>query len=53
MSLARLFQTQSKPREAQQLLAQIYDRFNEGFDTVDLREARALLDVAQSGAESK
>ena len=44
MSLARLYQNQGKKKEARGLLAQIYDRFTEGFDTVDLREAKALLD---------
>ncbi len=44
MSLARLYQRQSKPREARDLLTQIYKRFSEGFDTMDLREAKAQLD---------
>jgi predicted ATPase len=44
MSLARLYQKQGKQEEAWDLLAQIYNRFTEGFDTVDLREAKALLD---------
>jgi predicted ATPase len=44
MSLARLYQNQGKQEEARRLLTQIYDRFTEGFDTVDLREAKALLD---------
>jgi hypothetical protein len=44
MSLARLYQSQGKQREARHLLTQIYDRFTEGFDTVDLRGAKALLD---------
>jgi TOMM system kinase/cyclase fusion protein len=43
MSLTRLWQGQGKHAEARQLLAPIYDWFTEGFDTVDLREARALL----------
>jgi DNA-binding winged helix-turn-helix (wHTH) protein len=43
MSLARLWQHQGKPAEAQALLAPIYGWFTEGFDTVDLREAAALL----------
>jgi predicted ATPase len=43
MSLSRLWQQQGKPGEARQLLAEIYAWFTEGFDTVDLREARALL----------
>ena len=32
------------PREARDLLAPIYDWFTEGFDTLDLKEAKALLD---------
>jgi predicted ATPase len=42
--LARLWQQQGKCAEAYQLLAEVYDWFTEGFETVDLREARALLD---------
>jgi len=45
MSLSRLWQQQGKPAEARQLLAEVYTWFTEGFDTVDLREAKALLDV--------
>jgi predicted ATPase/DNA-binding winged helix-turn-helix (wHTH) protein len=44
MSIARLYQHQGKKKEARQLLTQIYDRFTEGFDTVDLRGAKAMLD---------
>jgi DNA-binding winged helix-turn-helix (wHTH) protein/tetratricopeptide (TPR) repeat protein len=44
MSVARLYQNQGKQKQARALLAEIYDRFTEGFDTVDLREAKALLD---------
>jgi predicted ATPase len=44
MSMARLYKNQNKQKEAQALLAQIYERFTEGFDTLDLREAEALLD---------
>jgi predicted ATPase len=43
MSLARLWQQQGKKREAHQLLSGIYGWFTEGFDTVDLKEAKALL----------
>src|SRR5262249_22076721 len=45
MSLSRLWQHQSKHAEARQLLADIYGWFTEGFDTVDLQEARALLEA--------
>jgi predicted ATPase/class 3 adenylate cyclase len=42
--LARLWQQQGKRKEASELLAPVYDWFTEGFDTRDLKEARALLD---------
>ena len=44
MSLGRLWQQQGKRQEAHDLLAPIYDWFTEGFDTADLREAKALLE---------
>jgi predicted ATPase len=44
MSLARLWQQQGKPDEAQQLLAEIYNWFTESFETTDLQEAKALLE---------
>ncbi|MBI4321169.1 MAG: AAA family ATPase [Chloroflexi bacterium] len=47
MSLARLWRTQGKTTEARDRLASIYSWFAEGFDTPDLREARALLDELQ------
>ncbi len=43
-SLARLWQQQGQVDRARQALSAIYDWFTEGFDTRDLREARALLD---------
>jgi predicted ATPase len=43
-SLARLWRDQGKRTEARDLLAPVYGWFTEGFDTADLREARALLD---------
>jgi predicted ATPase len=45
MSLSRLWQCHGKRAEAYTLLAPIYDWFTEGFDTVDLQEARALLEA--------
>jgi class 3 adenylate cyclase/predicted ATPase len=42
-SLARLWRDQGKRQEAHDLLAAIYGWFTEGFDTVDLKEAEALL----------
>jgi predicted ATPase/class 3 adenylate cyclase len=44
MSLARLWQQHGKRDEARELLAPIYDWFTEGFDTADLKEAKALLE---------
>ena len=43
-SLAHLWACQGKRGEARDLLAPIYGWFTEGFETSDLREARALLD---------
>jgi predicted ATPase len=43
MSLSRLWRGQGKREEARQLLGEVYHWFTEGFDTPDLREARALL----------
>jgi predicted ATPase len=44
MSLARLWRDQGKRDEARDLLAPVYGWFTEGFDTLDLKEAKALLD---------
>jgi predicted ATPase len=44
ISLSRLWQTQGKRTEARQMLAAIYGWFSEGFDTLDLQEAVALLE---------
>jgi predicted ATPase len=43
MSLARLLAKQGRGDEARTMLAEIYGRFTEGFDTLDLKEAKALL----------
>jgi predicted ATPase len=48
MSLSRLWQSQGKRAEAQELLAPLYGWFTEGFDTADLQEARALLEALAS-----
>ena len=47
MSLARLWQELGRKEEAHELLSSIYHRFTEGFETKDLRTARALIDLAQ------
>ena len=43
MSLSRLWQQQGKKDEARQMLAEVCGWFAEGFDMVDLQEAKALL----------
>jgi predicted ATPase len=43
-SLARLWNTQGRRDEARHLLQSVYDWFSEGFDTPDLKQARATLD---------
>ena len=43
MSLSRLWQQQGKQEDARQMLTEIYGWFTEGFDTADLKEAKALL----------
>jgi DNA-binding SARP family transcriptional activator/class 3 adenylate cyclase/predicted ATPase len=45
ISLARLWRDQGESDEARDLLAPVYGWFTEGFDTLDLREAKALLDA--------
>jgi predicted ATPase len=44
ISQSRLWQHQGKCNEARQLLAAVYGWFAEGFDTADLKGARALLE---------
>jgi predicted ATPase/class 3 adenylate cyclase len=48
MSIARLWRTQGKRDEARELLAPVYGWFTEGFDTLDLKDAKALLDELAS-----
>jgi predicted ATPase len=48
MSMARLWRDQGKRDEARELLAPVYGWFTEGFDTLDLKEAKALLDELAS-----
>ena len=45
IALARLWQSQGKTRAAHDLLSPVYDWFTEGFDTADLKEAKALLEA--------
>jgi predicted ATPase len=44
MSMARLWRDQGKRQQAYDLLAPVYGWFTEGFDTLDLKQAKALLD---------
>ena len=44
MSMARLWRDQDKRDAGRDLLAPVYGWFTEGFDTLDLKEARVLLD---------
>lgn len=44
MSMSRLLQKQGKKHEAYKLLNETYSWFTEGFDTADLKEAKALLE---------
>ena len=48
MSMARLWRDQGKRKEARELLAPVYGWFTEGFDTRDLKEAKALLEEMQT-----
>jgi predicted ATPase len=48
MNLARLLASQGHRDEARTMLAEIYGWFSEGFDTADLKDAKALLDRLSS-----
>jgi predicted ATPase len=48
MSLARLWRDQGKVQQARELLAPVYGWFTEGFDTRDLKDAKALLEELQT-----
>ena len=50
MSIARLYQRQARRDEARNVLSDVYNRFSEGFDTADLRDAKALLLSMESGS---
>src|SRR5205823_2532044 len=43
-SLARLWRGQNRTKAAREILAPVYDRFTEGFETTDLNSAKLLLD---------
>jgi hypothetical protein len=46
--MARLWRDQGKRNEARAFLAPVYGWFTEGFDTLDLKQAKALLDELAS-----
>jgi predicted ATPase len=48
MSMARLWRDQGKVQQARELLAPVYGWFTEGHNTLDLKEAKALLDELAS-----
>jgi predicted ATPase/DNA-binding winged helix-turn-helix (wHTH) protein len=50
-SLARLLHDQGRSSDAMALLQPVYDRFTEGFDTADLKAAKALLDALAEPAD--
>jgi predicted ATPase len=52
-SLARLRSGQNRRTEALVLLQPVYDRFTEGFDTADLKTAKALLDALPKPAAAR
>ena len=52
-SLAKLWQSQGKLRAAHKLLKSVYEWFTEGFDTKDLKEAKALLEALQRDEHSR
>jgi predicted ATPase len=49
VSLARLLRDTNRRDEARTMLGEIYNWFSEGFDTADLKDAKALLDELSSG----
>ena len=50
MSLARLWQSQGKRQAAYDLLAPVYNWFTEGFETVDLQDAKTLLTALETSS---
>lgn len=53
VSLARLLKQRGKAEEARQMLSDIYNWFTEGFDTADIKEAKALLGELEPGREPR
>ncbi len=46
--MARLWRDQGKRKQARELLAPVYGWFTEGFDSLDLKEAKAFLEELSS-----
>jgi len=44
MSLVRLWRSKGRPQQARELLAPVYGWFTEGFDTLDLKQAKTFFD---------
>jgi predicted ATPase len=53
VSLSRLWQQEGKRTEAYALLEPVYSWFTEGFETADLREAKALLEELEHGSQTR
>jgi len=53
ISMARLWRDQGKRQQAHDLLAPVYGWFTEGFDTLDLKQAKALLDELNGTLQSR
>jgi len=49
IALARLWRDQGKVQQARELLAPVYGWFTEGFNTRDLKEAKAILEELENG----
>jgi predicted ATPase len=52
-SLARLWRDQNRAKAAREILAPVYDRFTEGFETTDLKAAKLLLDELRASLRDK
>jgi predicted ATPase len=52
-SLARLWRDQHRTRAAREILAPVYDRFTEGFETTDLKTVKLLLDDLPASPRNK
>jgi predicted ATPase len=52
MSMARLWRDQGKRQQGHELLAPVYGWFTEGFDTLDMKEAKTLLNELARGADA-